>query len=122
MPFYPSPNRDDGYDSTDYSAVDPSLGSLGDLVAFVRTAKDRGMRIIVDLVVNHTSDQHPWFRSARRSKDSPHRAWYVRVEDEPEQPHAEVDRKSVVSGKSVSVRVDLGGRRIIKKKNKNNEK
>jgi trehalose synthase len=90
MPFYPSPNRDDGYDITDYYAVDPSLGTLGDLVAFVRTAKDRGMRIIVDLVVNHTSDQHPWFRSARRSKDSPHRDWYVWVEDEPAQPHAEV--------------------------------
>ncbi|HSP02225.1 MAG TPA: alpha-amylase family glycosyl hydrolase, partial [Acidimicrobiales bacterium] len=89
MPFYPSPNRDDGYDITDYYAVDPSLGSLGDLVAFIRTAKDRGMRIIVDLVVNHTSDQHPWFRSARRSKDSPHRDWYVWAEEEPKEPHAE---------------------------------
>ncbi|HEU5084732.1 MAG TPA: alpha-amylase family protein [Acidimicrobiales bacterium] len=90
MPFYPSPNRDDGYDITDYYAVDPSLGSLGDLVAFVRAAKDRGMRVIVDLVVNHTSDRHPWFRSARRSKDSRHRDWYVWAEEEPAQPHAEV--------------------------------
>jgi len=89
MPFYPSPNRDDGYDITDYYAVDPRLGSLGDLVAFVRAARDRGMRIIVDLVVNHTSDQHPWFRSARRSKDSPYRDWYVWSEEEPA-PHAEV--------------------------------
>jgi trehalose synthase len=89
MPFYPSPNRDDGYDITDYYSVDPSLGSLGDLVAFIRTAKDRGMRVIVDLVVNHTSDQHPWFRSARRSKDSPYRDWYVWAEEEPAQPHAE---------------------------------
>jgi trehalose synthase len=90
MPFYPTPNQDDGYDITDYYAVDPRLGSLGDLVAFVRTAKDRGMRIIVDLVVNHTSDQHPWFRSARRSKTSPHRDWYVWVEEEPKELHAEV--------------------------------
>ncbi|HEX4901578.1 MAG TPA: alpha-amylase family protein [Acidimicrobiales bacterium] len=90
MPFFPSPNRDDGYDITDHYAVDPRVGSLGDLVAFVRTAKDRGMRIIVDLVVNHTSDQHPWFRSARRSKDSPHHDWYVWVEEEPRKPHAEV--------------------------------
>jgi trehalose synthase len=89
MPFYPSPNRDDGYDITDYYSVDPSLGSLGDLVAFIRTAKDRGMRVIVDLVVNHTSDQHPWFRSARQSTDNPKRDWYVWAEDEPAQPHAE---------------------------------
>ncbi len=90
MPFYPSPNRDDGYDITDYYGVDPDLGSLGDVVAFVRTAKDRGMRIIVDLVVNHTSDQHPWFRDARRSTDSRHRDWYVWAEEEPATPHAEV--------------------------------
>ena len=90
MPFYPSPNRDDGYDISDYYSVDPRLGSLGDLVALVRTAKDRGLRIIVDLVVNHTSDQHPWFRESRRSKDSPKRDWYVWAEEEPAQPHAEV--------------------------------
>jgi trehalose synthase len=90
MPFYPSPNRDDGYDITDYYAVDDRLGSLGDFTEFVRTAKDRGMRVIVDLVVNHTSDRHPWFRSSRRSKDSPHRDWYVWAAEEPEQPHAEV--------------------------------
>ena len=69
MPFYPSPNRDDGYDITDYYGVDPRLGSLGDFVVFVRTAKDRGLRVIIDLVVNHTSDQHPWFQSARPSRD-----------------------------------------------------
>src|SRR3546814_9979364 len=66
MPFYPSPNRDDGYDITDYYAVDPSLGSLGDLVAFVRTAKDRGMRIIVDLVRSeeHTSELQSLMRTS----------------------------------------------------------
>ena len=89
MPFYPSPNRDDGYDITDYYAVDDRLGSLGDFTEFVRTAKDRGMRIIVDLVVNHTSDRHPWFRRALRSRNSPTRDWYVWV-DEPEEPNTGV--------------------------------
>ena len=65
MPFYPSPNRDDGYDVSDYYGVDPRLGSLGEFVDFVRTASDRGIKVIVDLVVNHTSDEHPWFEEAR---------------------------------------------------------
>ena len=90
MPFYPSPNRDDGYDITDYYGIDDRLGSFGDFVAFIRTAKDRGMRVIVDLVVNHTSDQHPWFKAARRSKDSPLRDWYVWVETPPAKPKDEV--------------------------------
>ncbi len=77
MPFYPTPDRDDGYDITDYYAVDPRLGSLGDFVEFVRTARDRGIRVIVDLVVNHTSNQHPWFLASRSSRDSPYRDWYV---------------------------------------------
>ena len=66
MPFYPTGDRDDGYDITDFYGVDPRLGTHGDLVEVVRTAKDRGMRVIVDLVVNHTSDKHPWFRAAER--------------------------------------------------------
>ena len=90
MPFYPSPNRDDGYDITDYYGVDPRLGSPGDFVALVRTAKDRGMRVIVDLVVNHTSDRHPWFRSARRSRSSPFREFYVWADTPPAEPKAEV--------------------------------
>ena len=77
MPFYPSPNRDDGYDISDYYAVDPRLGTLGDFVELVRTARDRGMRVIVDLVVNHTSDEHPWFTESRSSVDAPRRDWYV---------------------------------------------
>jgi trehalose synthase len=77
MPFQPSPNRDDGYDITDFYGVDHRLGSLGDFVAMIRTAKDRGMRVIVDLVVNHTSDQHPWFREARSSPDNRFRDYYV---------------------------------------------
>ena len=84
MPFQPSPNRDDGYDISDYYAVDPRLGSLGDFVALIRTAKDRGMRVIIDLVVNHTSDQHPWFKEARKSRDNRFRDYYVWVDKRPE--------------------------------------
>jgi trehalose synthase len=83
MPFFPSPDRDDGYDITDFYNVDSRLGTLGDFVEFVRTAKDRGMRVIADLVVNHTSDQHPWFVDARSSKDSKYRDWYVWVDEPP---------------------------------------
>ncbi|GAB6901632.1 alpha-amylase family protein [Kineosporia succinea] len=83
MPFYPTPDRDDGYDITDFYGVDPRLGTHGDLVEAIRTAHDRGIRVIVDLVVNHTSDQHPWFVAARESKDSPYRDWYVWVDEPP---------------------------------------
>ncbi|MBG6238622.1 trehalose synthase [Mycetocola sp. CAN_C7] len=88
MPFYPTPDRDDGYDITDFYGVDPRLGHHGDLVEIVRTARDRGMRVIVDLVVNHTSDQHPWFTAARSSVDSPYRDFYV-WRDEPPTEQAE---------------------------------
>jgi trehalose synthase len=77
MPFQPSPRRDDGYDITDFQAIDPRVGSLGDFVEFIRMARDRGMRVIIDFVMNHTSDEHPWFRSARRSRNSPFRDFYV---------------------------------------------
>ncbi|AEE46360.1 alpha-amylase family protein [Cellulomonas fimi] len=77
MPFYPTADRDDGYDIVDFFAVDPRLGDAGDLVELIRTARDRGIRVIADLVVNHTSDRHPWFRSARRSTESPYRDFYV---------------------------------------------
>jgi trehalose synthase len=83
MPFYPTPDRDDGYDITDFYGVDPRLGTHGDLVEAIRTARDRGIRVIVDLVVNHTSDQHPWFVSARSSKKSPYRDWYTWVDEPP---------------------------------------
>jgi maltose alpha-D-glucosyltransferase/alpha-amylase len=86
MPYYPSPDRDDGYDVTDFYGVDPRLGSLGQFVEVVRTANDKGMRVIVDLVVNHTSDRHPWFRSARSSPDSPYRDWYVWADDPTDDP------------------------------------
>jgi maltose alpha-D-glucosyltransferase/alpha-amylase len=83
MPFYPTPNRDDGYDVTDYYSVDPRFGTLGDFVQFTHEAKSHGLRVIVDLVINHTSDQHPWFKSARRSRRSPYRDWYVWSEKRP---------------------------------------
>ncbi|WP_028047148.1 alpha-amylase family protein [Cellulomonas sp. URHE0023] len=83
MPFYPTADYDDGYDISDFYGVDPRLGTAGDLVEVIRTAKDRGIRVIVDLVVNHTSEKHPWFQSARKSKDSPYRDFYVWRSDKP---------------------------------------
>jgi maltose alpha-D-glucosyltransferase/alpha-amylase len=82
-PVHPSPNRDDGYDVSDYYGIDRRLGSLGDFVEFVHQASNRGLRVIIDLVVNHTSDEHPWFQEARSSPDSPKRDWYVWSESEP---------------------------------------
>jgi maltose alpha-D-glucosyltransferase/alpha-amylase len=82
MPFFPTPDRDDGYDITDFYGVDSRLGTHGDLVEFLQLARDRGIRVIADLVVNHTSDKHPWFQSARSSRDSRYRDWYV-WRDEP---------------------------------------
>jgi trehalose synthase len=85
MPFYPTPDRDDGYDITDFYGVDARLGSHGDLVEVIRTARDRGIRVIADLVVNHTSNKHPWFRAARASKNSPYRDYYVWQDDPPKE-------------------------------------
>ncbi len=98
MPFYPSPDKDDGYDISDFYGVDSRLGSHGDFVEFVRTAKDRGMRVIVDLVVNHTSDQHPWFVSARKSRESPYRDFYVWSDDPPNK-----DEPSVFPGEESGI-------------------
>jgi maltose alpha-D-glucosyltransferase/alpha-amylase len=67
LPFYPSPLRDDGYDISDYTSVQPIYGSMRDFKAFVDEAHQRGLRVIVELIVNHTSDQHPWFQRARRA-------------------------------------------------------
>ena len=83
MPFFPSPGRDDGYDVCDYYQVDPRYGSLGDFVDFVWEARERGLRVIIDLVVNHTSDQHPWFQEARKGKSSPFHDYYVWRDDDP---------------------------------------
>ena len=77
MPFQTSPGRDDGYGIADYYNVDPRYGTLGDFVDFTHGCRQRGLRVIIDLVVNHTSDQHPWFKSACTDPDSPYRDWYV---------------------------------------------
>jgi trehalose synthase len=90
MPFFPSVQRDDGYDVTDFYAVDPRLGTLGDFAEMVRTANDRGMRVIADLVVNHTSADHPWFQAARSSRDSPFHDWYVWRDDKPREKPGDV--------------------------------
>jgi trehalose synthase len=84
MPFYPSPNRDNGYDIADYYGVDPRLGSLGDVVEFLRTARERGIRVIADLVVNHTSVDHPWFQAARADRGSPYRDFYCWADEPPD--------------------------------------
>jgi maltose alpha-D-glucosyltransferase/alpha-amylase len=86
-PIHPTPHRDDGYDVADYYGVDPRLGTLGDFVELVHEAADSGIRVVIDLVVNHTSDQHPWFVSAKSSPDSPYRDWYVWSQDEPADRH-----------------------------------
>jgi maltose alpha-D-glucosyltransferase/alpha-amylase len=77
MPFFPSPLRDDGYDIADYWTVHPSYGTLDDFKVFLEAAHQRGIRVIIELVLNHTSDQHAWFQESRKSKDSPKRDWYV---------------------------------------------
>lgn len=84
LPFQPSPNRDNGYDIMDYYGVDPRLGTLGDFVEFVHLAGEYGMRVIIDLVVNHTSDQHPWFQAATEGPESPYYDYYVWEDEEPE--------------------------------------
>ncbi|MBO0904420.1 maltose alpha-D-glucosyltransferase [Jiella sonneratiae] len=83
LPFYPSPLRDDGYDISDYRSVNPSYGTLEDVERLIEEAHKRGMRVITELVINHTSDQHPWFQAARRApKGSPERDFYVWADDD----------------------------------------
>jgi maltose alpha-D-glucosyltransferase / alpha-amylase len=94
MPFQVSPHRDDGYDVSDYYGVDLRYGTLGDFVEFTHGAKQRGIRVLIDLVVNHTSDEHPWFKDARGDRGSKYRDWYVWSKKKP--PHA--DRGMVFPG------------------------
>ena len=78
LPFYPSPRRDDGYDIADYRGVHPDYGAMSDVRRFIREAHRRDLRVITELVVNHTSDQHPWFRRARQApRGSRARDFYV---------------------------------------------
>jgi maltose alpha-D-glucosyltransferase/alpha-amylase len=84
LPCYPSPNYDNGYDVMDYYGIDPRHGTLGDFVEFMHQARERGMRVILDLVVNHTSIKHPWFQSARSDERSPYRDFYVWSKQKPD--------------------------------------
>ena len=77
LPFFPSPLRDDGYDIADYRAIHPNYGTLEDFKAFLAAAHARGIRVIIEMVLNHTSDQHPWFHESRSSRDNSKRDWYV---------------------------------------------
>ncbi|MDR3068196.1 MAG: glucohydrolase, partial [Cellulomonas sp.] len=92
-PVYRSPQHDNGYDISDYDAIDPLFGTLADFEELVGTLHDRGIRLVMDLVVNHTSDAHPWFAASRSSRDDPKRDWYVwrppRPGREPGAPGAE---------------------------------
>jgi maltose alpha-D-glucosyltransferase/alpha-amylase len=81
LPFYQSPLRDGGYDVSDYYSILPEYGDIGDVAVFIEEAHNRGMRVIADLVVNHTSDQHPWFQESRQSRDNPKADWYVWGDD-----------------------------------------
>jgi alpha-glucosidase len=83
-PIMPSPNADWGYDVSDYLGVHPDLGTLADLDALVAAARARGIHVLLDLVPNHTSDRHPWFREARRGRDSSRRDWYVWADPKPD--------------------------------------
>ena len=90
LPFYPSPLRDGGYDVSDFFNVHPDYGTLGDLVALLEDAHRRGIRVIADLVMNHTSDQHPWFLESRSSRTNPKADWYVWNDDDQRWPEARV--------------------------------
>jgi len=81
-PFFRSPLRDNGYDVSDYRSVHPDIGTIDDFVAFLDAAHDRGMRVIIDMVVNHTSDQHPWFQASRTDPDGPYGDYYVWADDD----------------------------------------
>jgi trehalose synthase len=89
MPFYPSVQRDDGYDITDFYGIDGRLGTPGDFIELIRAAADRGIRVIADLVVNHTSDRHPWFQ-AGRDRDSPFHDFYVWADEKPPEKPGDV--------------------------------
>jgi maltose alpha-D-glucosyltransferase/alpha-amylase len=90
LPFYPSPLRDGGYDISDYTSVHPESGTVEDIKTLLTEAHARGIRVIADLVINHTSDQHPWFVESRQSRDNPKADWYVWNDDDQRWPEARV--------------------------------
>jgi len=98
LPYYPSPLRDDGYDISDFHSVDPDYGTLEDFRELLEEAHSRGMRVLADLVLNHTSDQHPWFQQARSAPDSPYRNWYVWSPD----PHRYEEARIIFTDTEVS--------------------
>jgi maltose alpha-D-glucosyltransferase / alpha-amylase len=90
LPMYPSPLRDGGYDIADFFTIHPDYGTVDDFKSFVETAHQRGMRVIADLVMNHTSSDHPWFQESRSSPDSPKRDWYVWSDTDERYPEARI--------------------------------
>jgi len=88
LPFYPSPMRDGGYDISDFFTILPEYGTLADAVELVEQAHKRGMRVVADLVMNHTSDQHPWFQESRQNRTNPKADWYVWSDDDQRWPEA----------------------------------
>ena len=90
MPFFPSCQRDDGYDITDFSGLDKRLGTHGDVLDVVRTAREGGIRVIADLVVNHSSNEHPWFKDARQGRDSRFHDFYVWRDEKPEEKPGDI--------------------------------
>jgi maltose alpha-D-glucosyltransferase/alpha-amylase len=90
LPFFPSPNRDHGYDIRDYLNVDPKYGTLGHFVEFLDAAEERGIRVIIDLVLNHTSSDHPWFQEARKDRNSKYHKYYIWLDEKPANPHEDI--------------------------------
>ena len=106
LPFYPSPLRDDGYDIADYTDVHPDYGTLRDFKNFMRAAHDRGLRVITELVLNHTSDKHAWFQKARTSKPGSAARDFLRLERQ----FAPVRRSQDYFSGFRNVQLDLGPR------------
>lgn len=90
LPFFPSPNRDHGYDISEYLNVDPRYGNLGHFVEFLDAAEELGIRVIIDLVLNHTSTDHPWFQEARKNRHSKYRKYYIWLDEKPTNSHEDV--------------------------------
>lgn len=90
LPFFPSPSRDHGYDISDYLNVDPRYGTLAHFVEFLDAAEERGIRVIIDLVLNHTSVDHPWFQEARKDRNSKYRNYYIWLDEKPPNPNEDI--------------------------------
>lgn len=90
LPFFPSPNRDHGYDIKEYLNIDPKYGTLGHFVEFLDSAEERGIRVIIDLVLNHTSVDHPWFQEARKDRNSKYHNYYIWLDEKPENPNEDI--------------------------------